>query len=234
MKDLKIAHIYVSLEKAAALLEVSANDLIHAGAFNQVQICVNIYVRVTGLSMARVDTAIDGDYTDMDAETKEEAQAQDKIFCDWIDRLKINAMPAGIYGVTQEDLRLFEMPENESIDLGQAYKSDDRGLWEIEFDPLVNVARSDLVMLTTEIDRIQKIRGTSILSIDKPMTTVERNTLLTIIGVLCKQASIPYDKPAKAAGIIQSTAATMGVSISETGIENHLKKIPYALASRMK
>ena len=187
MKDLKIAHIYVSLEKAAALLEVSANDLIHAGAFNQVQICVNIYVRVTGLSMARVDTAIDGDYTDMDAETKEEAQAQDKIFCDWIDRLKINAMPAGIYEVTQDDLRLFEMPENESIDLGQAYKSDDRGLWEIEFDPLVNVARSDLVMLTTEIERIGKSGGIKITAIDKPLLIRERTSYLNIIGALLSQ-----------------------------------------------
>ena len=234
MQGLNIAHSYVSLERAGALLGVSANDLIHAGAFNQVQICVNIYTRAVGLSMARIDTAIDGDYTDIDAEIREEAQAHDRIFFDWIDRLKINVMPAGIYEVTQDDLRLFEMPENASIELGEAYKSDDRGLWEIEFDPLVNVARSDLVMLTTEIDRIQKIRSTSILSIDKPMTTVERNTLLTIIGVLCKEANIPYDKPAKAAGMIQSTAATMGVSISETGIENHLKKIPYALESRMK
>ena len=234
MKDLNIAHIYVSLTKAGALLGVSTNDLIHAGAFNQLQICVNIYARAKDLSMARIDTAIDGDYTDIDAEIREEAQAHDRIFFDWIDRLKINVMPAGIYEVTQDDLRLFELSEHESIELDRAYKSNDRGLWEIEFNSLISVTRSDLVMLTSEIDRIKKIGGTSTLSIDKPMTTVERNTLLTIIGVLCKEARIPYDKPAKAAGMIQSTAATMGVSISETGIENHLKKIPYALESRMK
>lgn len=67
-----------------------------------------------------------------------------------------------------------------------------------------------------------------------PISTRERNTLLTIIAALCKEAKIPYDKPAKAAGMIQSTAATMGVSIGETTIENHLKKIPDALATRMK
>ena len=187
MQGLNIAHSYVSLERAGALLGVSANDLIHAGAFNQVQICVNIYTRAVGLSMARIDTAIDGDYTDIDAEIREEAQAHDRIFFDWIDRLKINVMPAGIYEVTQDDLRLFEMPENASIELGEAYKSDDRGLWEIEFDPPVNAARSDLVILTTEIERIRKSGGINITAIDKPLITRERTSYLNIIGALLAQ-----------------------------------------------
>jgi hypothetical protein len=188
MKDSNIARSYVNLETAGALLGVSAIDLIHAGAFNQVQICVNIYARAAGLSMVRIDVEIDGDdFTDMDAETREKAHANDKIFFDWIDRLKINVMPAGIYEVTQDDLRLFEMPENESIELGEAYKSDDRGLWEIEFDPLVNAARSDLVMLTTEIERIKKNGGIGTSPIDKPMTTRERTSYLNIIGALLAQ-----------------------------------------------
>jgi len=70
--------------------------------------------------------------------------------------------------------------------------------------------------------------------IDKPLSTRERDTLLTIIAVLCKEAKIDYSKPAKAAGLIQSTAALMQVSIGETTIEGHLKKIPDALATRMK
>ena len=70
--------------------------------------------------------------------------------------------------------------------------------------------------------------------VNLPISTRERNTLLTIIAVLCKEAKIDYTKPAKAAGMIQSTAATMAVSIGETTIENHLKKIPNALATRMK
>jgi hypothetical protein len=67
-----------------------------------------------------------------------------------------------------------------------------------------------------------------------PLATRERNTLLTTIAVLCKEASIDYSKPAKAAGMIQSTAAQMGVNIGESTIEGHLKKIPDALATRMK
>ncbi len=184
MKDLNIARSYVNLEKAGALLGVSAIDLIHGGAFNQVQICVNIYARAAGLSMARIDV---DDSTDIDAETREKAHANDKIFFDWIDRLKINVMPAGIYEVTQDDLRLFEMPENESIELIEAYKSDDRGLWEIEFDPLVKAARSDLVMLATEIERVKKNGGIGTLPIDKPITTRERTSYLNIIGALLAQ-----------------------------------------------
>lgn len=69
---------------------------------------------------------------------------------------------------------------------------------------------------------------------DKPLSNRERDTLLAIIAVLCKEAKIPYDKPAKAAGLIQSTATGMGVSIGESTIEGHLKKIPDALATRMK
>jgi len=67
-----------------------------------------------------------------------------------------------------------------------------------------------------------------------PIDTRERNTLLTIIAALCKEAKIDYIKPAKAAALIQGTAALMQVSIGETTIEGHLKKIPDALATRMK
>jgi hypothetical protein len=67
-----------------------------------------------------------------------------------------------------------------------------------------------------------------------PLDTRERNSLLSIIAALCKEAKIDYTKPAKAAGLIQSTAALMQVSIGETTIEGHLKKIPDALATRMK
>ena len=234
MESLNIAYSYVSLERAGALLSVSASDLIHAGAFNQIQICVNIYARAAGFTMQRIDVVIDGDYSDVDTESREEAQAHDKIFLDWIARLKINTMPAGIFEVTQDDLRLFELPENQSVEIGEATKSNEDGLWEVEFDPLVAIARTDLVMLTTEIDRVQKIGSINTTASEKPMTTRERNTLLTIIAALCKDTGYDYLKAAKTAGLIQSTAARMGVSIGETTIEGHLKKIPHALETRMK
>ena len=69
---------------------------------------------------------------------------------------------------------------------------------------------------------------------EKPLGTTERNTLLTIIAALCKEAKLNHIKHSKTAGLIQSTAAGMGLSIGETTIEGHLKKIPEARATRMK
>jgi phage tail sheath protein FI len=69
---------------------------------------------------------------------------------------------------------------------------------------------------------------------DDSVKTKERNTLLCIIAALCEEAKLDYTKPAKTAGLIQGAAQKMGVSIGETTIEGHLKKIPDALATRMK
>jgi hypothetical protein len=88
--------------------------------------------------------------------------------------------------------------------------------------------------LFAEIDLLRSKQKQPVARKEKALTTRERDTLLTIIAVLCKEAKIDYTKPAKAAGMIQSTAATMGVAIGETTIEGHLKKIHYALATRMK
>ena len=66
----------------------------------------------------------------------------------------------------------------------------------------------------------------------RPLLTTERNTLLTIIAVLCKEAKFDYMTASKTADMIESTAANMGVSIGKTSIRDHLKKIPDALGTR--
>jgi hypothetical protein len=69
---------------------------------------------------------------------------------------------------------------------------------------------------------------------DLPLAGRERNTLLAIIAALCKESKIDFTKAAKAAGLIQGIAATIGVHLGETTIENHLKKIPAAIENRTK
>ena len=76
--------------------------------------------------------------------------------------------------------------------------------------------------------------GEAVAPEEKPLATRERNTLLTIIAVLCKEAGLEPTKPAKTAGMIQHMAIGMGLQIGETTIETHLKRIPDALESRMK
>lgn len=71
-------------------------------------------------------------------------------------------------------------------------------------------------------------------SAEKPVTTRELNTLLTIIALLCKEAKLDYTVSSKTADLIVSTAAGMGVAIGKTTIREYLKKIPDALGARMK
>jgi hypothetical protein len=71
-------------------------------------------------------------------------------------------------------------------------------------------------------------------ALDKPLSNRERDTLLTIIAVLCKGANCDYTRVAKTAGHIHRTAEDMEISIGETTIETHLKKIPNALGARTK
>ncbi len=69
---------------------------------------------------------------------------------------------------------------------------------------------------------------------EKPLSTRERDTLLTIVAVLCKEAKLDYKTPSKTADLLENMAASMGISISKRGIEGHLKKIPNALRIRTK
>ncbi|BDT66472.1 hypothetical protein os1_06350 [Comamonadaceae bacterium OS-1] len=69
---------------------------------------------------------------------------------------------------------------------------------------------------------------------EKPLASKERNILLAIIGVLCVGAKLDLSTHAKTAGVIKGMAASQGVSIGETTIENHLKAAKAAHASLMK
>jgi hypothetical protein len=70
--------------------------------------------------------------------------------------------------------------------------------------------------------------------VDRTLGTSERNTLLTIIAALAKEAKINIEPPGKAAGFIEGLTNSMGAPVSKRAIEEHLKKIPNALETRMK
>ena len=93
---------------------------------------------------------------------------------------------------------------------------------------------SIFVVRTTAIVEFLKSIENAPEQTEKPLGNRERDTLLAIIAVLCKEAKLDYSKSAKTAGSIQRLADDMNISIGETTIEGHLKKIPNALASRMK
>lgn len=69
---------------------------------------------------------------------------------------------------------------------------------------------------------------------DKPLTTKERTTLLTIIAALADEAKIDITRPSKAAGQIKAAIDRRGSNISARTIEEHLKRAPEALERTQK
>ena len=69
---------------------------------------------------------------------------------------------------------------------------------------------------------------------EKPLYTRERDTLLTIIAALAKEAKINIHTPGSAALSIEDLTDKLGAHVSKRAIENHLKKIPDAVGTRKK
>ena len=69
--------------------------------------------------------------------------------------------------------------------------------------------------------------------IEKPLATVERNTLLTIIAALCNDSCINHKKRGAAPQIAKLTKE-IDAPVSEDAILKALQKIPNALETRMK
>lgn len=229
MGKLHIDYSYVSLEKAGALLGVSANDLIHAGAYDQVQICANIYARATNIRKTRIDEnpeAAENELTDAEwAEAEAEAAGYIARYECWLARLKANLMPAGVFEIGTEDLRLFEMSEISDLELVDSFKSDESGLWEVEFINPVKITRADLVILTSEIARLQKI-GDITKAVNKPMPTRERDTLLKlVIGMAIKgYRHDPAALRSTASKEIADDLAELGITITDDTVRKYLKQ----------
>lgn len=68
---------------------------------------------------------------------------------------------------------------------------------------------------------------------DKPLSTTERNTLLTIIAALCDYSAIKTDDRGSANQIAKLTEE-IGATVSDDTVRRWLKQIPNALESRMK
>jgi hypothetical protein len=60
---------------------------------------------------------------------------------------------------------------------------------------------------------------------EKPLSTRERNTLLKIIGALCKAQGFDLNRPTKTAGIISNQVTDIGFTIDQGTIEGKLKQV---------
>lgn len=68
----------------------------------------------------------------------------------------------------------------------------------------------------------------------KPLRATERNSLLSIIAVLCDEQGLDTDRAAKTAAVIKHRADLAGINLGETTVENHLKKIPDAVTRKLR
>ena len=104
--------------------------------------------------------------------------------------------------------------------------------YPMTLDVLINEA----VFLMAEVHRyeLKYEKDAAPVELVKPLITSERNTLLTIIAALAKQAKIDINEAGKSAQYISGLTDELGANVSKRAIEDHLKKIPGALEVRMK
>jgi len=87
-----------------------------------------------------------------------------------------------------------------------------------------------LIVRTDALRELEdSIKGTN----EKPLSTTERHTLLTIIATLCDYSAIPYQERGAATQIARLTEE-FGAPVSDDAIGKALKKIPDALDARSK
>lgn len=115
-----------------------------------------------------------------------------------------------------------------------------RGLMPYEREQLAdNPALSEESVLNLFLEnrqlkqRIERLEGGRTARTDRPVTTRQRRTLLTIIAALCDYSAIKPNERG-AAGQIASMTEELGAPITAETIARFLKEIPDAVETRMK
>jgi len=90
-----------------------------------------------------------------------------------------------------------------------------------------------LVVRTNALREFEQSINDAPASVDKPMTTTERNTLLTIIAALCDYSAIDPAGRGAASQIAKLTEK-LGATVTDDTIRKALAKIPDALEARTK
>lgn len=89
------------------------------------------------------------------------------------------------------------------------------------------------VVRTSAIRKLEESLSDTQSTLEKDVTPIERNTLLAIIAGLCDYSAIKYQERGAPSQISKMTEE-IGAAVSPETVARHLKKIPDALATRMK
>jgi hypothetical protein len=107
---------------------------------------------------------------------------------------------------------------------------------ENEFSEWVKYAKNgfEFSQLFMRIEELNELQANENSSIEKPLSNIERETLLVIIAALAKEAKVDIEKTSKAGDLIANMTQIIGAPVGATTIETHLKKINQAIQSRAK
>jgi hypothetical protein len=141
----------------------------------------------------------------------------------------------------KQDIANNNLGEEEAESLLSRYKEDQKKFLERQksqqesenYYPAGSLPEDSVIVVRTQAlrDFEQSLNGAST-GAEKPMTTSERNSLLTIIAALCNYSKINHQKRG-AAGQIAKLTANIGAPVSDDTLRRVLAKIPDALESRM-
>jgi hypothetical protein len=129
---------------------------------------------------------------------------------------------------------LDQYKKNRKTFLAESKANEDSGKDALNYYPAGGLPKDGVLVVRT--DALRKLEQSIIgapASVDKPMTTTERNTLLTIIAALCDYSAIkPGDRGA--ASQIAKLTEDIAATVTDDTIRKVLAKIPDALEARMK
>lgn len=137
---------------------------------------------------------------------------------------------------------LYELLLHGATRVGLVRSPDDYEEREFIFiDPLDDEHIADIKMtgirgdnLKSLLEFVESKKLHAVTKIETPVSTRERNTLITIIAALAKEAKIDVSKPSKAAESIADMTQRLGAPVAKRTIEEKLKLIDDALESRAK
>jgi hypothetical protein len=103
---------------------------------------------------------------------------------------------------------------------------------QIRYYPAQTLPKDGMLVIKTSA--LRDFQDSLLQAQEKPLEKRERDNLLSIIAVLCEAAGFNYKTPAKTAEAIDNKAVELGIETSKRSIQDHLNKIPNALATRIK
>ena len=253
-RSLKSSKQWLTVAEAADYLtglsydDVAEEDILQLALERRLTLSVRFLNRVTGLKLPPGYTAVRTDYGALDS-PPEPNELPEAPFV---------ALPEGMYDLPLTGAELVDVEHQyqqltggPELRRGSTYAADGpfvRSLLTGEEFRLQRGPREEILMYDDgrylphgavfvvrpqELERFAQLpQPPSPPEPTKDLGTRERNTLLKIIGALCKLADLDTDRPSKTASVIEKATEVAGERVSARRIEDHIKQAREALGRK--